>query len=355
MADPEPIPALRRALRRWYLRHRRDLPWRVEAGDRPDPYHVLLSETMLQQTQVATATAYFERFIEAIPDLPALAGASRQQVLRLWEGLGYYRRADYLHQAAAAILEHHGGQVPREVEQLMTLPGVGRSTAGAISSIAYDRRAPILDANVARVLARFFAIADPINKTATRRQLWKLADQVLPPTRSGDFNQALMDLGATICMPRGPRCGHCPLHRHCAAHRSNHTDRLPVTVPRRPPKAVTHRIVAVRKQDHLLFEQRGNSGLWAGMWQLPTAENVEAAELRRWMRRHLGMEVEQLNRLTSFGHQTTHRSICFELWNAAHKQGSLRAGAGRWCRPSAVEELPMANPQRRALALVSGR
>ncbi|MEE9212020.1 MAG: A/G-specific adenine glycosylase, partial [Phycisphaeraceae bacterium] len=294
--DVTVVTGLRRSLGRWYRAHGRELPWRSKGAKRPDPYRVLVSEAMLQQTQVATVMDYYKRFIATWPTVGKLAAAGEQQVLRRWQGLGYYRRALHLHAAAKKIATDYGGRVPDTVEQLLALPGVGRYTAGAIASIAFDRPEPILDGNVARVLARWFAITDPLGAPPTRARLWSLAEMMVPRRGAGDFNQALMDLGATVCVPRNPQCDRCPVARHCAARRKGMVDELPVVRARRAPRQVTHHVVAVRRGSHprsrkwrYLFEQRPSDGLWSRMWQMPTAEGLagraDSKVMRAWVRR----------------------------------------------------------------------
>ena len=207
-------------LLRWYDAHHRKLPWRA-VGDGShrtlDPYHVLVSETMLQQTQVATVIPYYQRFLEKFPTFQSLADADTQDVLRLWQGLGYYSRARNLQAAAREVVSRFGGKVPTNLDDLLTLPGVGRYTAGAIASIAHNLRVPILDGNVARVLCRLDAIeSDPRDKS-TNQHLWFRAEEILPHSRLGDFNSALMELGATVCTPRNPQCLVCPVREHCQA------------------------------------------------------------------------------------------------------------------------------------------
>lgn len=339
--------SFRPRLTKWYLHHRRDLPWRPAPGRPANPYHVLVSEAMLQQTQVATVLPYFERFIAAFPTVEALAGADLQAVLRLWQGLGYYRRARHLHAAAQRIVADLGGMVPRSPEALLTLPGVGRYSAGAVASIAYDVPAPILDGNVARVLARVFAIDTPVDATATRRRLWDLATALVPRRGAGDFNQAMMEMGATVCLPRQPRCSACPLQGLCQAQVRGLTDRLPVASPRRAAKAIRHDIVAVRCGGRYLFEQRPATGLWAGLWQLPTREEA-GLTLDAWLGQRLRLDTGSLQRVGEFTHQLTHRTVTFVLWTA----GLPRRQRGTWRTLEAVDDLPLANPQRRAIAML---
>jgi A/G-specific adenine glycosylase len=341
--------SVRHALAKWFRAHRRDLPWRPTPQLPANPYHVLVSEAMLQQTQVATVVPYFLRFIEAFSTIESLAAADEQQVLRLWQGLGYYRRALSLHAAARAIVAEHGGRVPASLDDLLQLPGVGRYTAGAIASIAYDVPAPILDGNVARVLARVCAIDGPVDQPATRRQLWALAEQLVPTDAPGDFNQAMMELGAMVCTPKQPLCLTCPLRDLCEAQRRGLVDRLPVTSARRKPTAVEHHVVVLRCGRRYLFEQRPPRGLWAGMWQFPTCEDLADATLEHWVKNDLKLTASGIERVDAFSHQLTHRTVTFVVWRGQVQ----RASAGRmWRRLDDLDDLPLANPQRRVAAMI---
>jgi len=219
------------ALLAWYDRHRRNLPWRAPPGIHPDPYRIWLSEIMLQQTTVATVGPYFDRFVARWPDISALAAASLDEVLRLWQGLGYYARARNLHACARAVVERHGGVFPEQAEALRALPGIGDYTAAAIAAIAFNRRGAAVDGNVERVVARLYGVREPL--PAAKPRLRALASALIPDQRTGDFAQALMDLGATICMPRRPRCVLCPWRACCAADKAwpaRRHDRDPVYV-----------------------------------------------------------------------------------------------------------------------------
>ena len=264
----------RRRLLRWYRNHRRDLPWRIPPDHRisrscaPDPYHVLISEAMLQQTQVATVIPYFNRFIERLPTLTALAEAKEEEVLRLWQGLGYYSRARNLRRAAIAVINDYAGQLPRDPAELLKLPGIGRYTAGAIASLAFGKRSPILDGNVARVLCRIDKItADPRRK-ATSEILWTRAAEIMP-TRAGrggamgDFNSALMELGATVCTPRNPQCLICPVQKHCQACFAGVQEAIPLRKATKPTPLLKRWIFCIRRGDRWLIEQRPAKGRWA--------------------------------------------------------------------------------------------
>jgi A/G-specific adenine glycosylase len=339
--------AFRRALLRWYAREHRTLPWRAKPGCNGDPYHVLVSEAMLQQTQVATVIDYFRRFIAAFPSLDDLAAADEQQVLRLWQGLGYYRRARHLHRAAQVIVAEHDGRVPDDVSGLLALPGVGRYTAGAIASIAYGKRKPVVDGNVTRVLARVAGIDKPVDDTQVTKQMWRLAEELLPVRAGhpGDFNQAMMELGATVCLPKSPRCGRCPVKRDCQAHAQGRVDELPVTRPRKQPTKVTHHVYALERRGKFVLRQRGSESLWAGMWELPTCETADGDST-------LGLTTDKPNHLGRFVHITTHRRITFEVWHAMVTGGRLKRSAGIWRKLEDVDDLPLAAPQQRVISLL---
>jgi A/G-specific adenine glycosylase len=262
-------------LLRWYRQNRRALPWR----GRRDPYFIWLSEAMLQQTQVATVVPYYERFLERFPTIERLAAAPLDDVLRLWAGLGYYARARNLHAAARRIVADHGGKLPDTVEELRKLPGFGPYTAGAVASIAFGRRAAVVDGNVARVLARLHAIRSDVRAPATRSRLWRLAESLLPRRSCGDFNQAMMELGATLCTPAIPRCGRCPLRTECRAFRLGAADRLPVVAARPRVRRETHVVAAITRAGRWLFVRRPRRGLWGGLWELPTAPSRSTASL----------------------------------------------------------------------------
>ncbi|MCZ6700015.1 MAG: A/G-specific adenine glycosylase, partial [Planctomycetota bacterium] len=244
---------LRRRLLRWYDRNRRDLPWRRNPRN---AYQQWLAEIMLQQTQVATVVPYFRRFIKRFPTVRRLADAPLDDVLRLWAGLGYYARARNLHKCARIVAREHGGRFPDTAEGLSALPGIGRYTAGAIASIAFDRRAPILDGNVKRVLSRLFQIESDIRRNETVDHLWTLAEAILPRKRCGDFNQSLMELGATLCLPRNPNCPDCPVSGICSAHAAGVVDQLPRTGRRPAPKEVQVVVAAVRRNGKFLIRRR---------------------------------------------------------------------------------------------------
>ena len=355
LATPAKIRTLRNRLLAWFTQHRRVLPWRAAEGENGDAYHILLSEIMLQQTQVATVIAYFHRFIQAFPTIASLAAADEQQVLRLWQGLGYYRRARHLHAAAKQIVQKHAGIIPRDLEALLALPGVGRYTAGAIASIAFGIRAPLVDGNVMRVLARLFAIEDSIDAPATIRQLWEIAEKLVPASQPGDFNQAMMELGAMACSPRKPSCLVCPVRTQCEANKRGIAASLPVRKKKSKPLAVTHHIIAIERDGQFLFHQRPGTGLWSKLWQLPTCESfgadetVTASAMTAWARKATGMKLKKAAETSSFFHQTTHRSISFILWRCTATEKTSPGNGYIWRALEDLSDLPLANPQRMAI------
>ncbi len=344
------VAALRRSLLAWFDRHQRPLPWRVTP---PNPYHVWLSEVMLQQTQVATMLPYWRRFIGRFPTVESLAQADIDDVLAHWAGLGYYRRAHHLHAAARRIMAQHAARIPDDAATLRTLPGVGRYTAGAVASIAFGRREPVLDGNVARVLSRVFhrpgAGAGGANggaATAGRRNgdararthaLWRLAESLLPATRPGDFNQALMELGALVCLPQSPRCQACPVARHCGAraHGAQQTALPSTKHPARKPIEVAS--LVVRRRERVLLERRPDGGLWSGMWELPSAtmaDGKDAARTAESVLQRLGLGATTLSTIGMLTRVLTHRTYRVHVFTAAKPRGRIaRSSRFRWCDP----------------------
>jgi len=293
----------------WYRTNRRDLPWRRSR----DPYRVWVSEIMLQQTRVETAAPYFERFMERFPTLEALADAPEEEVLKLWEGLGYYSRARNLHEAVREVRERYGGRVPDTPEELGKLKGVGPYTVGAILCIAYGRAHPAVDGNVMRVLARYFCIGDDVAKPRTRSRLERLMLELMPPDNPGDFLEAVMDLGATVCTPSTPRCGLCPVGETCGGRLAGMETELPVKSKAKPPR-LERRVAALVTEPGggVLIRRRPERGLLAGMWELPHFERPpEEPEdrVRRYLEESLlalGVRARAEERLTEIGHTFSH-------------------------------------------------
>jgi A/G-specific adenine glycosylase len=291
-----------RRLLTWFDDHgRHDLPWQRDAT----PYHVWLSEIMLQQTQVATVIPYYQRFTATFPDVRALAAAAEDAVLAHWSGLGYYARARNLHRAAQIVVADHGGAFPADLEALQALPGVGRSTAGAILSIALGGREAILDGNVKRVLARYHAVSGWPGESAVSARLWELAEAHTPQRRVADYTQAIMDLGATLCTRSSPDCERCPQRRGCEARRLGRQAQFPGRKPRRQvPLRERSFVLALTPEGELLLEKRPAQGIWGGLWCFPEAEDAAAA--RRWCERALGAGIREQRRLEPLSHTFTH-------------------------------------------------
>lgn len=308
------------------------MPWRRT----DDPYRIWLSEVMLQQTRVDQAQPYYERFVAAFPTVEALAAASLDDVLLLWEGLGYYSRARNLHKAARVVVDAFGGQFPDTYDAIRTLPGVGPYTAAAVLSIAFGRPHAVLDGNVIRVLTRVFAIEEEIDRGPTRKQLQRLADALLDPSRPGDFNQAMMELGATICTPATPRCPACPLRLVCAAFTAGKPDAYPVKRKKAP---IPHYDIAAglifNDDDHLLIQRRPEDKMLGGLWEFPGGKREPDEPLeetcRREVREELGVEVEIEELFGAVSHAYTHFKITLYAFRCR-----IRAGA-----PASREGLPL--------------
>jgi A/G-specific adenine glycosylase len=342
----------------WFDANKRDMPWRKSPAD---PYHVLVSEAMLQQTQVATVIPYFVRFIAAFPTPQALAQAEEQAVMKLWQGLGYYRRARNLQAAARAIVQDHAGHVPATVEGLLALPGIGRYTAGAIASIAHNLPTPLVDGNVMRVLTRWFAIPDSTDLPTTQKELWEIAGALVPTHRPGDFNQSLMELGATLCTPTSPRCLMCPAASFCQAAAQGQPEAFPVRSPKKKPTSVVHDMVFLSQASQYLFLKRPDTGLWAGLWQCPTTEQTvpgrekpSKAALKSLAASLTSQSIphENLTWVTSFQHQTTHRTITFRIHHAAFTGPPLPVHTPHaWRALDNLQDIPISTAQSKALAL----
>ncbi len=297
--DPADVaPAL---LAWWNDCGRKDLPWQTN----PTPYRVWVSEIMLQQTQVATVEQYYGRFLATFPDVIALADAKPDDVLHLWSGLGYYARARNLHRAARMVRDEFGGRIPEEIDELISLPGVGRSTAGAILALARDQRHPILDGNAKRVLARVFGVEGWTGSTANLKRLWGLADRCTPRQRAAHYTQAIMDLGATVCTRARPDCSACPLAAGCRARLEGLTDRIPAPRPKRPRgQRAAVVVMVVRDDGAVLLERRPDTGVWGGLWCLPEADAVD--RVADWCRVQTGVAPGSIRARPVVSHSFTH-------------------------------------------------
>jgi A/G-specific adenine glycosylase len=351
--DPACLEALRRALLAHYDRQKRDLPWRQTA----DPYAIWVSEVMLQQTQVPVVERYFRPFLARFPTVGALAAGPLDDVLAAWRGLGYYARARNLHRAARAVVLRHQGELPRSAAELRALPGFGRYTTGAVASIAFGLAEPVVDGNVARVLSRLFAVEGLPGDTARERTLWTLAGRLLAKERPGDWNQALMELGATLCLAVGPACLLCPVRQRCAALARGLVDRLPP--PRPPPARRRLRLAAavVQRRGRLLLARRPPHGLFGGLWELPSQEvapGAEAASVRRTLAAALGPGATVGEWLGDVERTLTHRALTISLFRAtAPRQAAPpRSAELRWVRPEEASRLGMSTAMVAALSTV---
>jgi len=346
---PGPPGELAARLLAWYRREKRQLPWRGLS----DAYPVWVSEIMLQQTRVETVIPYYERWMQRFPTLAALASASQQEVLSVWEGLGYYSRARNLHQAAQVVMERFGGQVPRDPLLLRSLPGVGAYTAGAIASIAFGLDEAALDGNIRRVLARVFAVRIPARSPQGERQLWQLARENLPAGQAGDYNQALMDLGASLCTPRAPRCLLCPLLEMCQGHELGIQESLPVHSPRAAVPHLTVAAAVLRRNGTVLIAQRPPKDLLGGMWEFPggTLESGETLEegLSREIHEELGTTLQIDRPFGVYNHAYTHFSVTLHAFLcrlSGPEPRALSATQLRWVPPPDLTTFPMGKIDR---------
>ena len=336
------VSALRQSLLGWYRTQGRDLPWRRTR----DPYAIWISEIMLQQTQVKTVIPYYERWLTKFPTVQALAAADQQRVLKLWEGLGYYARARNLHRAAKQVVNEFDGEFPQNLESAIALKGIGRTTAGGILSAAFNQPVAILDGNVKRVLARLVALPTPPSKALN--QLWTLSEQVLDPQHPRDFNQAFMDLGATLCTRHNPACLLCPWQAHCAAYNQNAASDFPMTESKKP---VPHKKIGVAAiadaQGNILIDRRKQEGLLGGLWEFPggkiePGESVEDC-IKREIKEELGIEIEVGDRLITLDHAYTHFKVTLNVFNCTHLSGEpqpIECDEVKWVTLDEIDRYP---------------
>jgi len=307
----------------WYRRHRRDLPWRRTR----DPYRIWVSEVMLQQTQVATAAPYYQSFLARFPTIDALSRAREADVLEAWSGLGYYRRARMLHEAARMVVHDYASRVPDDPEAFGRLPGVGRYTRGAVLSIAFDRPLAALDGNVTRVLSRLLALAAPLKDPAATRRLWAEAEALVPARKPGEWNQALMELGALVCTPRAPRCDDCPCRAHCRAFAAGDPERYPGRAPRRATERHRRAVAVVEHRGRWVMVRR-EGPLLAGLWEPPAVDLGEnGGSAARKLRSHLvrlGVSAALVKSSERVRHRITHRAIEAEIWVGAASRPESR-------------------------------
>ncbi len=333
---------LRSSLLTWYGQQGRDLPWRKTR----DPYAIWISEIMLQQTQVKTVLPYYDRWLAALPTLQALAQAEQQQVLKLWQGLGYYARARNLHRAAQMIVQDYGGQFPERVEDAMLLPGIGRTTAGGILSAAFDLPVAILDGNVKRVVARLIAL--PVPPAKALPHLWQVSESLLDQRSPRDFNQALMDLGATICTPKQPLCSACPWTLYCQAYQLDLQQDLPMTETRNPiPQKIIGVAVIWNDQGEILIDRRKQEGLLGGLWEFPggkveAGESIEAC-IQREIQEELAISIEVGEHLITVDHAYSHFRVSLNVHQCRYISGEpqpLECDEIRWVTLAEIDQFP---------------
>lgn len=339
----------------WFDQTKADLPWRTQP---PDPYRVWLSEIMLQQTQIDTVIPYYHRFLDAFPDVHALAAAPLDAVLKLWEGLGYYSRARNLHKAAGVISQKFRGEFPSTAADLRALPGIGRYTAGAIASIAFDESASVLDGNVIRVFTRLLDMADDVTQTATKNRLWDVADDWVPSDRPGDYNQALMELGQTICTPRNPVCDRCPVADFCAARRNGTHLARPVKAKKKPtPHYDVAAGIVYDGDGHMLIAQRPHDGLLGGLWEFPGGKQEPGETLPealvRELQEELAITVAVGELFTVVKHAFTHFKITLHAFECRLVDGqpqAIEAADFAWVTFEGLERYSFGKADRAVIA-----
>jgi A/G-specific adenine glycosylase len=328
----------------WYNKNKRTLPWRDRS--RADAYAVWISEIMLQQTRVETVIPYFKKWMRLFPTVQALAKASEHDVLNAWEGLGYYSRARNLHKAAKVVSNELGGKLPQDVSALIELPGIGRYTAGAIASIAFGKDEPSLDGNLKRVYARLFDIAEPVDSPKGEKLLWNIARENLPKGRAGDFNQALMDLGATICIPKNPRCLLCPLMEMCKARENGTQELRPVKKPKKVVPQYVHAAGVIEKKGKVLLAQRPSKGLLGGMWEFPNGRvnGDPAKELVKALRAGYSLKVQRKEAIGFVQHAYTHFKVTVHAFRCELK--SVTDKKMKWVLLKELSQMPMGKVDR---------
>ena len=346
--DPLLSRKIQTKLLRWFEKNGRDLPWRKTR----DPYAIWISEIMLQQTQVATVIPYYQRFLKSFPTVHHLAKSDLSKVLKIWEGLVYYSRARNLHRASKIILNHFKGKIPDHLTDLLNLPGIGKYTAGAILSIAYNKEAPMLDGNVKRVLSRLFAISSNLVGGKTEGLLWKISESLIPKGRSNSFNQAIMDLGAMICTPKDPLCHRCPLHRHCKAKASGNPERYPSRVVKKRIPHIEAISGVILRNGKVLLKQRPPKGLLGGLWEFPNWRSEESGRLRlrNHIKKEIGMNVEVTEPIGTFKQTFTHFKLTLDVFICEAIDGR---GKGKWVAVRNLHLLPMSRVHRRIANSIS--
>jgi len=347
------IQSLRKALVDWYLANLRELPWRIAS----DPYPVWVSEVMLQQTQVATVLPYYHEFLKRFPNLQKLARANLQEVLKAWEGLGYYARARNLHKAAKVVINQHQGHIPRSWQDLRQLPGVGDYIAAAVLSIAFNQPYAVVDGNVKRVLSRLFVMKEPVNQSPSKKIFQQAAADLLDTQKPGTFNQALMELGAIVCKPRNPLCRACPVQTWCMAYQNDRISEFPRKIKRQATPQYPVAVGVVFKDDRVLITRRKAEGLLGGLWEFPGGkieknEKAEAACIRE-IKEEVNLAVKVDEHLCRVKHAYTHFKIKMEVFCCSYISGRVKLNGPvdhRWIRLNQLEDYPLPKANHKFLA-----
>ncbi len=334
----------------WFEQNKRDLPWRKTKN----PYYIWVSEIMLQQTKVDTVIAYYDKFIKTYPSLEALASAEEQEVLKLWEGLGYYSRARHLHSAAQEVVERYGGEVPKDPKALEKLKGIGPYTKGAILSIAFNQAEPAVDGNVMRVLARILCIEDDVMKGKTRRRFEGIVRTIISREEPGAFNEALMELGALVCTPRNPSCSTCPVRSHCRAYATDRVDELPRRI-RKIPQAKQEYLAFLlyNRSGEIALEQRPSTGLLANLWQFPMLEKtaLQDKSVVELFAQRYGLAIKVEKKLGVVSHQFSHKKWSLTVYEAKLLKGEEDQSSLNFIPITNLSDYPMAVAHQKAQKL----
>ncbi len=337
------IQFIQKELLNWFEKNQRFLPWR----ENYEPYHVWISEIMLQQTQVKTVLPYFDRWIAELPTIQSVSEASEDKILKLWEGLGYYSRVRNLQKAAKQIVEKHGGIFPSSLNDILALPGVGRYTAGAITSIAFNQDQPLVDGNVIRVLSRLFLYTKNTRLPEAEKQMWQWAEEILPPGKARYFNQAMMELGALQCTPKSPDCGVCPLRAVCKAYKEGMVSHIPDRGPKRDLTYIEVSIGIIKKDGKIFIQKRPEKGLMGGLWEFPGGKvepgESKKATLEREVAEELGVRLKNIKFIRKIKHAYTSFKVDLHCFEADHKAGEIRLTSGvegRWVEPLELRNYP---------------
>lgn len=346
----EKYASIRKGLLQWFRLHQRKLPWRRNHL----PYEIWISEIMLQQTQVKTVLPYYERWMARFPDMASVAEASEEELLKYWEGMGYYSRVRNIHKTAHIVMTDHGGEFPREHGAILKLPGIGPYTAGAVMSLAFNEDFPLVDGNVERVFARLFDIDSPVKGKENQKLIWKTARELIPPGKARDFNQALMELGALICLPRTPLCGDCPVSGSCESRRAGIVDQRPVAGKRKSLQPIQVAIGLLLRDGKIFIQKRPPHGLMPHLWEFPGGKILEnetpEAALVREFREELDLDICGLDKIALFRHNYTSFKVTLHAYFCTlvspHQEPVLRTAVdGRWVTPDQLQDyaFPAAN------------